>query len=68
MTATERRRKPELFLWEGHVDLGEGEREGGKEGRREEKKNVGPKQFTRQSGDSSCSRLEQTAPKKSHRN
>ena len=37
MTATERRRKPELFLWEGHVDLGEGKREGGKEGGKEER-------------------------------
>ena len=35
MTATERRRKPELFLWEGHVDLGEGKREGCKDARRE---------------------------------
>ena len=33
MTATERRRKPELFLWEGHVDLGEGKREGGRKRR-----------------------------------
>ena len=68
MTETERRRKPELFLWEGHGGGREGRREGCKEGRREEKKDVGPKQFTRQSGDSSCSRLEQTAPKKNHRN
>ena len=33
VTATERRRKPELFLWEGHVDLGEGKREGGRKRR-----------------------------------
>ena len=63
MTATERRRKPEMIFVGRTCGLG-----GGKEGRREEKKDVGPKQFTRQSGDSSCSRLEQTAPKKNHRN
>ena len=67
MTATERRRKPEMIFVGWTCGLGGG-KEGRKEGRKEEKKDVGPKQFTRQSGDSSCSRLEQTDPKKNHRN